>query len=144
MADPGRPLPYAKEGGLDRLIAEGFGFTTAQVQEFRSGVGSALALHRVEVPLGERPNDQPLVEGVAVERLRGVLAGHVDRLTTDSIGRVGGGVGGGIGGGIGVRGKRRKPQPASREPASREPETREPDALDAHLDRLTRSRRRTP
>ena len=130
MADPGRPLPYAKEGGLDRLIAEGFGFTTAQVQEFRSGVGSALALHRVEVPLGERPNDQPLVEGVAVERLRGVLSGHVDRLTTDSIGRVGGGVVGGIG----VRGKRRKPQP----------ESREPDALDAHLDRLTRSRRRTP
>lgn len=145
VADPGRPLPYAREGGLDRLIADGFGFTTAQVQEFRKGAGSALSLQRVAVPLGKHSADKPLLEGALIERLRGALVTDVDRLTADSIGRVSvGGVGAGglvVGPRSAEPGARRSRGPASapaREPA------REPDALDDLIARATAARRRQP
>jgi len=132
VADPGRPLPYAKEGGLDRLIADGFGFTTAQVQEFRQGAGSALSLQRVAVPLAERRLDAPVLEGAAIERLRGALGADVDRLTADSIGRVPDG-----GMAVGPRGGERRKSVAR--------ETLEPlDALDELIARATSARRSRP
>ena len=146
VADPGRPLPYAREGGLDRLIADGFGFTTAQVQEFRKGAGSALSLQRVAVPLGKQRADAPLLEGAAIERLRGALVADVDRLTADSIGRPPG-AGGLVAGGLAVgpraagrsgRGASQAAGTGAREPA------REPDALDDLIARATAARRRQP
>ena len=147
VADPGRALPYAREGGLDKLIAEGFGFTTAQVQEFRQGAGSALSLQRVAVPLGKRAADAPLLEGAAIERLRGALGVDVDRLTADSIGQqVPGGVGGGGIGGtgpqVGPRARRRGAAPAAARAAA--PHAVEPDALDNLIARATTARRRNP
>ena len=143
VADTGRALPYAREGGLDRLIADGFGFTTAQVQEFRKGAGSALSLQRVAVPLGKRTVDAPVLEGAAIERLRGALGADVDRLTADSIGQaIGGGGGlvvgprGGAGTGTGSRSGTRGRRTAAADPP------REPDALDALIERATVLRER--
>ena len=88
LVDPGRPLPFAREGGLDKLIAEGFGFSAAQVKELRVGTGTVAALQRTEVPLASVGADAPLLEGAGADRLRASLTASIDRLTGDSIGRL--------------------------------------------------------
>jgi hypothetical protein len=128
VADPGRPLPYAKEGGLDRIIAQGFGFTTAQVQEFRAGAGSALSLQRVAVQQLKKGVQGPLLEGAAVERLRGALQADVGRLATDAFGQRIDVVGG----------PRGKPARAGGAPAIDTP--RAPDALDDLIARASRQK----
>lgn len=128
VADPGRPLPFAKEGGLDRIIAQGFGFTAAQVQEFRAGAGSALALQRVGVPQLNKGIQGPLLEGAAVERLRGALQADVGRLATDAFGQRADGVA------APPRGRgRKRGMPADEAP-------RTPDALDALIARASRQK----
>ncbi len=89
LVDPGRPLPFAREGGLDKLISEGFGFSAAKVKELRGSKGTVAALAATEVPFARTSGDGPLLNGAAADRLRGALDGVVDKLTADSIGRVG-------------------------------------------------------
>jgi len=88
LVDPGRPLPFAREGGLDKLIADGFGFSAAQVKELRVGTGTVAALQRTAVPVASIDDKSPLLEGVGAERLRASLTTAIDRLTADSIGKV--------------------------------------------------------
>ena len=124
LVDPGRPLPFAREGGLDKLISEGFGFSAAQVKELRVGTGTVAALQRTAVPVASVGSDGPLLEGVGADRLRASLTAQIDRITSDSIGRLreapGGPRGRGDAGGA----------------AKRERE-REPDALDALIARAS-------
>ena len=123
LVDPGRPLPFAREGGLDRLISEGFGFSAAQVKKMRVAGGTVAALQSTAVPVAEVAQDGPLLDGVALDRLRASLGATVDRLTADSIGRGQGGLGNlGVDIAVGARGRRGK--------ASAKPTAREPDALD--------------
>jgi hypothetical protein len=88
LVDPGRPLPFAREGGLDKLIADGFGFSAAQVKELRVGTGTVAALQRTDVPVASVDVKSPLLEGVGAERLRASLTTAIDRLTADSIGKL--------------------------------------------------------
>jgi hypothetical protein len=120
LVDPGRPLPFAREGGLDKLISEGFGFSAAQVKELRVGAGTVAALQRTAVPLASVGADGPLLKGAGADRLRASLTAAVDRLTGDSIGRL------------------REAPHGSRSTGARAGATeaaREPDALDALIAR---------
>ena len=112
LVDAGRPLPFAREGGLDRLISEGFGFSAAAVKKLRGGLGTVAALQNTAVPVAEVSALEPLLGGVAADRMRASLSAHVDSLTADSLGRVLPGTG--------PRSKRGRAKPE-----------REPDALDA-------------
>jgi hypothetical protein len=122
LVDAGRPLPFAREGGLDRLISEGFGFSAAAVKKLRGGLGTVAALQNTEVPVAEVSALEPLLGGVAADRMRASLGAHVDSLTADSLGRVITGTVGGIG---------RSGPRAGRGKAVRTEPGREPDALDA-------------
>jgi hypothetical protein len=117
LVDPGRPLPFAREGGLDKLIADGFGFSAAQVKELRVGTGTVAALQRTAVPVASVDVKAPLLEGVGAERLRASLTTAIDRLTADSIGKL-----------------RQVPRGAGG--AARA--VREPDALDALIKQASR------
>ncbi len=120
LVDPGRPLPFAREGGLDKLISEGFGFSAALVKELRVGTGTVAALQRTAVPVASVGADGPLLKGAASDRLRAGLTAAVDRLTGDSIGRL------------------RDAPRGARERAGAEPAGREPDELDALIARAVR------
>lgn len=85
LVDPGRPLPFAREGGLDKLIAEGFGLSASEVNATRGQRAAVRALERQPVPLAQREGEAPL-EGAEIERLRAALSGAVDQLTADAIG----------------------------------------------------------
>jgi hypothetical protein len=85
LADPGRPLPFARDGGLDALIAQGFGLRAADVTERAKVVGAIAALQQTAVPLVESPAGGPVMSGAGVERLRTSLTSVVDRLTEDAI-----------------------------------------------------------
>lgn len=87
IVDPGRPLPFAREGGLDRLISEGFGFSAAKVKELRGATGTVAALAATAVPFAETGRDGPLLEGPSAQRLHDSLSAVVDRLTTGAIGK---------------------------------------------------------
>ena len=89
IVDPGRPLPFAREGGLDRLISEGFGFSAAQVKQLRGATGTVAALAATAVPLADAGHGGPLLEGPSAQRLQASLSAVVDRLTGDSIGKLG-------------------------------------------------------
>lgn len=157
LAVPGRELPFAKEGGLDRLIAEGFGLSVAAVRKARDVTGTVAALKQQAVPLVKSAVDAPVLEGLPTARLDAVLDSQVDRLTAGALGGVGGiggiggvgGIGGGLEGGIGTHGvgpgaNPNRPQPRRRKPAAvaaaAAAAPREPDALDALLDVATRRR----
>jgi hypothetical protein len=120
LVDPGRPLPFAREGGLDKLISEGFGFSAAQVKELRVGTGTVAALQRTAVPLASVDSDGPLLAGAGADRLRASLTAQIDRITGDSIGRLRDVP-------RGSRGRGKKAAAAKAE--------REPDALDALIAR---------
>jgi hypothetical protein len=128
LVDPGRPLPFAREGGLDKLIADGFGFSAAQVKELRVGTGTVAALQRTAVPVASVAADAPLLEGAGADRLRASLGVAVDRLTADSIGR--------------LREAPREGAAGARGRAARA--RREPDALDALIARATTTRASSP
>ena len=122
LVDPGRPLPFAREGGLDKLISEGFGFSAAQVKQLRVGTGTVAALQRTDVPLASVGADGPLLAGAGADRLRASLTAQVDRLTGDSIGR--------------LRDAPRGPGGRGKNAAAAKAE-REPDALDALIARAS-------
>jgi hypothetical protein len=86
LVDPGRPLPFVREGGLDQLIATGFGFSADAVAKQAGQLGVAGALRATEVAVAPAHDPVgPVVEGPAVERLRTELRGRVDRLTADAL-----------------------------------------------------------
>ena len=129
LVDPGRPLPFAREGGLDKLISEGFGFSAAQVKELRVGTGTVAALQRTAVPVASVASDGPLLEGVGADRLRASLTAQIDRITSDSIGRLREVPGG----------------PRGRDDAAGATKAeREPDALDALIARASGTASPTP
>ena len=85
LADPGRPLPFAHDGGLEALIAEGFGLRAADVSGRTKVVGPVAALQHTAVPVVESPAGGPALDGASVERLRASLTSVVDRLTEDAL-----------------------------------------------------------
>jgi hypothetical protein len=133
LAVPGRELPFAKEGGLDRLIAEGFGLSVAAVKKARDVTGTVAALKQQAVPLAQSAVNAPVLEGLPAVRLNAVLDDSVDRLTAGAIGRPN------IGthetftnlthGGLGPRSKKR---------GAKAKDVKQPDALDALIDQATR------
>ena len=126
LAVPGRELPFAKEGGLDRLIAEGFGLSVAAIKKTRDATGTVAALKQQAVPLAQSALDEPVLEGLPAVRLNAVLDDHVDRLTAGALGDPGGALG--LTDGV--------LQPRGKKRGATKP--REPDALDALLDVATR------
>ncbi|MEO8297314.1 MAG: hypothetical protein ABI574_05845 [Burkholderiales bacterium] len=142
VVDPGRELPYAKEGGLDKLISEGFGFSAAQVGKLRQGIGTVAALQRTEVPVVSTAQDGPVLRGAEADRLRAGLDAAVDRLTANSIGQQvpGGGLTHGLSDlthvTVGLGGPRGRRRNASTE--------RAPDALDDLLARASARKGRMP
>jgi hypothetical protein len=85
LVDPGRPLPFASDGGLEQLLAEGFGFSVASVSRGSATFGPAGALRRTAVPVAAVDEHAPLLSGKAVNRLRTGLGAAVDRLTADAL-----------------------------------------------------------
>jgi hypothetical protein len=85
LVDPGRPLPFAQDGGLEQLLGEGFGFPAEQVARRVDELGAVGAFRVTDVPVDEVEEGEPLLEGPAIERLRGGLDAAVDRLTADSL-----------------------------------------------------------
>jgi hypothetical protein len=122
LAVPGRELPFAREGGLDRLIAEGFGLSVAAIKKTRDVTGTVAALKQQAVPLAKSAVDAPVLTGLSAVRLNAVLDDEVDRLTAGALGDAGG-VFGGTHGVLQPRGRKRGPT-----------KPREPDALDALLE----------
>ncbi len=144
---PGRALPYAREGGLDRLISEGFGFSAEQVKTLRTGTGTVAALKRTAVPLVRTRQDAPVLKGAEVDRLHATLSGAVDRITAGALGRVGGVAGltdlqvgpRSRAGKSGVASKASKPAKTRQAAHAADAPAREPDALDDLLARATRA-----
>ena len=85
LADPGRPLPFAHDGGLEALIAEGFGLRAADISDRAKVIGLVAALQHTAVPVVESPAGGPVLDGASVERLRASLTSVVDRLTEDAL-----------------------------------------------------------
>jgi len=85
LVDPGRPLPFARDGGIDQLLAEGFGFPLDAVLKRAGSLGAAGALRATDVVVLQGQEDEPLLEGPAVQRLRTDLGDAVDRLTADAL-----------------------------------------------------------
>jgi hypothetical protein len=86
LVDPGRPLPFAREGGLEALLAEGFGFSADEVMKKAETLGAVGALQTTSVPVVDRADTaEPLLEGPEVDRLRVGLDSVVDRLTEDTL-----------------------------------------------------------
>jgi hypothetical protein len=85
LVDPGRPLPFAREGGLEALLAEGFGFSADEVMKKAETLGAVGALQTTSVPVVDRADTAPLLEGPEVDRLRVGLDSVVDRLTEDTL-----------------------------------------------------------
>jgi hypothetical protein len=85
LVDPGRPLPFARDGGIEQLIAEGFGFSLDDVTKRAQRLGAAGALRATTVAVAQADEREPLLEGAAVERLRDGLGEAVDRLTADAL-----------------------------------------------------------
>jgi hypothetical protein len=84
LVDPGRPLPFANEGGMETLLAEGFGFAAQDVANRASVLGPVVALQQTAVPLAETPVG-PVLEGPAVDQLRMRLANVVEGLTQEAL-----------------------------------------------------------
>ena len=84
LVDPGAPLPFARDGGLEKLLAAGFGFSADAIATEGKTIGIVAALQRAAVPIVQQ-EQTPLMEGPAVERLRVGLQSEVDRLTAQSI-----------------------------------------------------------
>jgi hypothetical protein len=85
LVDPGRPLPFASEGGLEKLLADGFGFSADEVARKAASVGVVAALQTTDVPVVDTPSTAgPLLDGPEADRLRVGLQAAVDRLTADA------------------------------------------------------------
>ncbi len=85
LVDPGRPLPFVREGGLDKLIAVGFGFSADDVAQRADQLGVSGALRATQVTVADTDDRGPLLEGPPVERLRTGLDARVERLTADAL-----------------------------------------------------------
>jgi hypothetical protein len=85
LVDPGRPLPFARDGGIEQLLAEGFGFSLDDVTKRAGRLGPAGALRATSVAVADADESEPLLEGPGVERLRAGLGDAVDRLTADAL-----------------------------------------------------------
>jgi len=85
LVDPGRPLPFAADGGIEELLAEGFGFSLDEVSKRAGKLGAAGALRATAVAVADAEEREPPLEGPAVERLRGGLGDAVDRLAADAL-----------------------------------------------------------
>jgi hypothetical protein len=122
LVDPGRPLPFAHEGGLEALLAEGFGFSADEVIRKAQTLGAVGALQTTAVPVDDDPNTSgPLLDGPAVDRLRVGLSAVVDRLTEDAL-------------------KTREPGPRDATARAREAAVAAPDALDELIARAMAKR----
>ena len=86
LADPGRPLPFAKDGGLETLLAQGFGFPLQDVAKRATVLGPVAALQQTAVPLAQDASAGPVLEGPAIARLRTRLSSVVNGLTQDALG----------------------------------------------------------
>jgi hypothetical protein len=117
LVDPGRPLPFARDGGLEQLLAEGFGFSAQDVARSAGAVGVVAALQQTAVPVTGAEATAPLVKGPGIERLRDRLTAEVDRLTE---------------GALAARTSNTLTTPRAR--------SKEPDALDALIERAERGR----
>jgi hypothetical protein len=84
LVDPGRPLPFASQGGIETLLAQGFGFAAQDVAKRASVLGPVVALQQTAVPVVQTPL-APVLEGPAVDRLRTRLSSVVDGLTQDAL-----------------------------------------------------------
>jgi hypothetical protein len=80
LADPGRPLAYLA-GDLDKIIADGFGFSIDSVRAATTVSGVVAALHRTAVPQASSLKFDP----VAVAPLKAVLSDAVDLLTAGTL-----------------------------------------------------------
>ena len=92
LVDPGRPLPFAADGGLDQLLAQGFGFSVQELKKRADTVGIVAALQTTAVPITGLDATGPVLEGPALQRVRDRLTAEVDRLTENAIGKPPGGV----------------------------------------------------
>jgi hypothetical protein len=123
LVDPGRPLPFASEGGIEVLLAAGFGFSADEVIRKAQTLGAAVALQTTTVPVDEAPGTSgPLLDGPAVDRLRVGLNAAVDRLTEDAL--------------------KGQPGPGAVGPGVREAAAPAPDALDELIARAEAKRGR--
>ena len=84
LADPGRPLPFASQGGIEVLLAQGFGFAAQEVLKRASVLGPVVALQQTAVPVAEH-TPGPVIEGPAVTHLQARLSNVVDSLAADAL-----------------------------------------------------------
>jgi hypothetical protein len=124
LVDPGRPLPFANQGGIEVLLAQGFGFAAQDVAKRASVLGPVVALQQTAAPLAEAPAQGPVLEGPAIDQLRTRLSNVVSGLTQDAL--------------------REAPTPVVRSGAPLGAKAPEPDALDDLIARARRQRRGAP
>jgi len=84
IADPGRPLEFARGDEADAVLAAGLGISLDRIQELEGKLGLVGALRATEVPVGRRP-EGPLLRGPELERLQAGLADAVERLAADAL-----------------------------------------------------------
>ena len=84
LADPGRPLPFASQGGIEVLLAQGFGFAAQEVLKRVSVLGPVVALQQTAVPVAKQ-TPGPVIEGPAVAHLQARLSNVVDSLAADAL-----------------------------------------------------------
>ena len=85
LVDPGRPLPFAADGGIEALLAQGFGFAAQDVLTRASVLGPIVALQQTAVPIVETPAQGPIVAGPAVSHLQARLSTVVNALAGDAL-----------------------------------------------------------
>jgi hypothetical protein len=93
LVDPGRPLPFASQGGIEVLLAQGFGFAAQDVAKRATVLGPVVALQQTAVPIAVAATPGPVLEGPAVAHLQARLANVVDGLTQDALRQAPGAIG---------------------------------------------------
>lgn len=85
LVDPGRPLPFASQGGIETLLAQGFGFAADEIAKRAAVLGPVVALQQTAVPVTVTPAPAPVLEGRAIDNLRARLSNVVDGLVKDAL-----------------------------------------------------------
>jgi hypothetical protein len=88
LVDPGRPLPFASQGGIETLLAQGFGFAAQDIAKRAAVLGPVAALQQTAVPVVQTA-PAPVLEGSMINQVKAHLTDVVIGLAQDALRQVG-------------------------------------------------------